>query len=62
MKFGTLVDLYEKLPNAKFEANLTSVAITNFGLEAKIGKIGHTQRGRRLEDSLDFSTDSDSYF
>ena len=47
MKFGTLVDLYEKLPNTKFEANLTSMsrvmAITNFGLEAKMGKIGLTQ-------------------
>ena len=44
MKFGTLVDLYEKLPNTKFEANLTFIsrimAITNYGLEVKIGEIG----------------------
>ena len=50
MKFGILVvvDLYEKLLNTKFEANLTSMsrvmAITNFGLEAKVGKIGLIQK------------------
>ena len=47
MKFGTIVDLYEKLPNTKFEANPTSMsrvmAIWNFGLEAKISKIGLIQ-------------------
>ena len=47
MKFGTIVGLYEKLPNTKFEANPTSMsrvmAIWNFGLEAKISKIGLIQ-------------------
>ena len=41
MKFDTLVDLYKKLLNTKFEANLTFMsrvmAITSFDLEAKIG-------------------------
>ena len=36
MKSGTLVDLYEKLPNTKFEANQTSMS--QVMLEAKIGK------------------------
>ena len=47
IKFGTIVGLYEKLPNTKFEANPTSMsrvmAIWNFGLEAKISKIGLIQ-------------------
>ena len=47
MKFGTIVGLYEKLPNTKFEANPTSMsrvmAIRNFGLEAKISKNGLIQ-------------------
>ena len=50
MKFDTLVDLYKKLLNTKFEANLTFMSqvmtITNFCLEAKLGRIGLTQRAR----------------
>ena len=59
MKFGTLVDLYEKLLNTKFEANLTSMSDYKFRPRAQNGD---NWSYSSIKDSFDFSMDSDLYF